>query len=102
MTRITIQKQLKSDEWNLVETQKPHLRRLLRHAFYEAAKLWSAGFKVGYVDKMRGNLYVLNETMSTYHAATRVNGRTFIIIAFQIQSVVHIISNGKVLIVKIL
>ncbi len=103
MNKITLKTQPKSDEWNLVKEQKINLCRLLTQAFYHAAKRWRSGmYDVNYVQKMQKNLFVLHESLVMYYAATRVGTRTFVIIVFRTQNVVHVISNGKILQVKII
>ena len=103
MNRIAVKTQPKSGEWKLIKEQKAELHNLLTQALCAAAKRWHSGMHdVNYMQKMHNNLFVLQESLVTYYAATRVGRRTFIIIVFRVQKVVHVISNGKILQVTVL
>lgn len=102
MKRITYRKQQKSDEWKLIEERKPNLHHLLRAAIYEIANHWHAGVSHNYVVKLQENLFALHESMSLYYGATRVGDRTFIIIVFREQNAIEVLSNGKILHIKLL
>lgn len=102
MKRITHRKLEKSGEWKLIEERKPSLHHLLKEAVYEIAKRWCTGVSYDYVAKLRENLFALHESMSLYYGATRVGDRTFIIIVFREQNAIEVISNGKILHIKLL